>query len=280
VVQWTMLPTHLSYSTYNTWTRCPKSFQLGKIVEAPAKPAVYFAGGSAVHSATEDHDREDRVMKPWEQYFYPEVSAGMEDHAGTYWDTGTWLAGGPKDKPESPQDWMTIGPLCIENWIKFLDDFTVEKIELDVTTELPGCPVPIKGYVDRVGVHKKHGPMIIDIKTGKNKPKDSTQLLIYKTLMLEKFGEAPTKGAYFMAREGRIIGKPVEMPMDDRVGIGKMFGDVYRQMQEFEKLDLYPAVKEFNCLWCTQQDNCLAYAGDTKQAKKYDPYYAQGKVPY
>jgi hypothetical protein len=259
---------------------------LGKIEEAPAKPAVYFAGGSAVHAATEDHDRGDRVMKPWEEYFYPEVAKLMEDNNGLYWDTGAWLAGGPKDQPETPDDWMTIGPACIENWIKFTEELDISKdmdIEQDVTGILPGCPVPIKGFIDRVVHHKVHGPMILDIKSGKNKPKDPFQLRVYAALLQQHFGiegGAPLKGAYFMAREGRIIGKPVDLSKDERAEIGEMFGKVYQEMQVFEEKNTYPAVKEFNCQWCTQQDNCLAYAGDTKQAKRYDPYYREGKPPF
>jgi hypothetical protein len=279
-----MIPTHLSYSSLSKWQRCNKSYQLEKIIEAPEKPAVYFAGGSAVHMATEDHDRGDRVMKSWEEYFYPEVARRMEDYGGIHWDVKNWLTGGSSSNPESPQGWMTIGPQCIENWIEFTrKDFVISPngIELDVTTTLPGCPIPIKGFIDRVGEHvnESFGRMILDIKSGKNKPKDPLQLRIYHALMLEKFGHAPTKGAYFMAREGRIIGKPVEFT-DDREEIGEMFGQVYREMVAAEAASEYPASVEFNCKWCTQQDNCLSYTGMTRQAKHFDPLYREGKPAF
>jgi len=277
-----MIPLHLSYSTYTSWS-CRKAYELGKIELAPPKPAVYFAGGTAVHEACEDHDRGDRVMGSWESYFYPEISAGMEDHAGLYWDTKKWLMGGPDNAPDTPETWATIGPQCIENWIKFTkDEFTVHEnsIEYDATGILPGCPIPIKGFIDRTGIHKDHGDMIIDIKSGKSKPKDSFQLGVYRALMLQKLGAAPTKGAYFMAREGRIIGKPVDLTEYTPERVGKIFGDLYAEMQAAEKAADYPPNRQFTCKWCTQQDNCLAYSGMTAQAKHYDPDYRNGKPGY
>lgn len=277
-----MIPEHLSYSTLTSW-ECRKAYQLGKIVEAPAKPAVYFAGGTAVHKALEDYDRGDRVMGSWESYFYPEVSRMMEDNRGIYWDVKKWLTGGPIGSPETPDDWMTVGPTCIENWMTFTrKTFNVNKlsIELDVTGTLPGCPVPIKGFIDRTGEYELHGDMIIDIKSGKTKPKSPLQLGVYRALMMQKYGEAPSLGAYFMAREGRIIGKPVDLTEYTPETVGAMFGDVYAQMVEAEKNDDYAYNRQFTCQWCTQQDNCLNYSGQTKQAKKYDPYYAQGRVGF
>jgi hypothetical protein len=276
-----MIPSHLSFSTYSQWTRCQKAYQLGKIVEAPAKPALYFAGGSAIHHATEDHDREDRVMGTWESYFYPEMSKLMEESNGLYWDVKTWLSGGPVNDPETPEDWMTIGPQCIDNWISFVkNEFAVASIELDVTGILPGCPVPIKGFVDRTGIHNSHGPLIIDIKNGKSKPKDSFQLGTYHALMEAKGIDVPLNGAYFMGREGRIIGKPVDLSEYTPEAVGKVYGEIYKEMVKAEKKDRYPARKEFNCKWCTVQDNCLAYLGETKQAKRFDPYYGKGIVSF
>jgi len=275
-----MIPSHLSYSTLNQW-QCQKAFQLGKIVEAPPKPAVYFAGGSAVHAATEDHDRGDRVMGTWESYFYPEVSRGMEDHGGAHWDTKQWMMGGSLSDPETPESWMTIGPQCVSNWVKFTaTEFSVTDIEVDVTTTLPGCPVPIKGFVDRTGVHVEHNDMIIDVKSGRNKPKDPLQLGVYHALMLHRNGWAPDKGAYFMAREGRIIGKPVDLTIYTPEMIGAMFGDIYAEMVEAERTGDYPANRRFECKFCVQQNNCLTYTGETKQAKHYDPNYREGKVSF
>lgn len=175
---------------------------------------------------------------------------------------------------------MTTGPLCINNWIDFVSGpFEVHEIEMDVTGYLPGCPVPIKGFIDRVGLHDDHGDLIVDVKNGKTKPKDTFQLETYNALYKVAGYNAPNKGAYFMGREGRIIGKPADLVMTPEE-VGAIYGKVYQEMVQAEMKDRYPARKEFNCKWCSQQDNCLAYLGETKQAKKFDPYYGKGIVSF
>lgn len=44
-----------SWSQYSTWTKCPESWKLAKIDRRPRRPGVWFAAGSAFHSAVEDY---------------------------------------------------------------------------------------------------------------------------------------------------------------------------------------------------------------------------------
>jgi hypothetical protein len=277
-----MVPLHLSYSTLTTWERCKKSYQLGKIVEAPAKPAVYFAGGTAVHKLTEEIDTtpdwSEDLDSAWRRHYYPVVAQDMEASSGLYWDTKYWLSGA-----DTPEDWDTIGPQCVSNWQKFVKEevASLDSVELDVTTSLPGCPVPIKGFIDRVVVHKTHGPMIIDIKTGKSKPKDTFQLATYAAMIGVKMQMAPIKGAYFMAREGKLAKvHTFDDLFHDAVTIGERYYAAYQEMVEAERTGMYPAKREFTCQWCTQQDNCLTYSGSTKQALKFDADIREGKAPF
>jgi len=83
-----------------------------------------------------------------------------------------------------------------------------------------------------------------------------------------------------MAREGRIIGKPVDLTIYTPEMVGEMFADVYAGMVEADKTGDYPADVKFMCKFCTQQDNCLAYTGQTKRAMKFDPNHREGKVSF
>src|SRR6476659_3896848 len=67
---------HLSYSSVTTWERCPKQYQLSRIIKAQGHPAWYFIGGTAVHNAADDIDR-GRTPKEWKDYFYPEVQKAL-----------------------------------------------------------------------------------------------------------------------------------------------------------------------------------------------------------
>jgi len=46
-------PGHLSYSQYSTYLECGWKWYLQKIAQIPEPPAVYLAGGTAVHKASE-----------------------------------------------------------------------------------------------------------------------------------------------------------------------------------------------------------------------------------
>ena len=50
-------PTHVSYSAFSTWLSCGQQYKLTRILQVPEAPAWYLAGGTAVHTATEDYDR-------------------------------------------------------------------------------------------------------------------------------------------------------------------------------------------------------------------------------
>lgn len=262
-----------------TWERCPHKYLLEKVAGAPQKPAVYFAGGTAVHLMTEALDTGTAPSgAKFEDYFYPEVSRLMEAHDGLYWDTKQWLMGGSADKPETCEDWLEIGPRCVENWRAWKLTRPVHyRVEVDVTGSLPGCPVPIKAFADRIASGGA-GEDIVDIKTGKSKPKDRFQLETYSSLRREvEHGPYVRTHRYFMARTSEA--KEYAPTMESRE-VGERYGKVYAEMVEAAETGDYPYKREFTCKWCPVQDSCLAYSGDTKMAKANDPYYKEGKPPF
>lgn len=256
--------THLSYSSLTTWERCGKQFELGRIVKAEPIPAVYFVAGTAVHKATENHDR-GNPEQSWKDLFY----SGVEEALVTEPNVHEWMSGGSELDPDDCDKWMELGPLCISNWKTFVStEFDVDKrdIECDVTTYLPGLDIPVKGFIDRTGFHKKHGHMIIDIKAGRNTPKDKgMQLGIYSALYEHKFGIRINKGAYYMAREGRLS-RPYDL---SDYTIEKVAG-IFRATALKIGAGRYPAKQEFTCRFCDQRLNCFKVSGDTPRTRYYD----------
>ncbi len=267
---------HLSYSSLTTWQRCPKSYELSRIKMAEAIPAWYFLGGTAVHRATESHDRGDPPVR-WEDLFYPEVEEALSVEPNVH----EWMSGGPKDDPDDGEKWDEIGPRCIANWQYFTATEFIphaNRIEVDVTTRLPKLWFPVKGFIDRVGLHKEHGEMIIDIKTGKNLPKDKgLQLGIYAALYEHKYGIRIDKGAYFMAREGRLS-RPYDL---SDYTIEKVAG-MFRATALEVSAGSYPAKQEYTCRFCDQRLNCYKVSGDTPRTRHYDsanPHHIE-EIPF
>lgn len=46
---------HRSFSSFTSWLRCGKAWQLERMFEAPQTPAWYFIGGSSFHEAIEQY---------------------------------------------------------------------------------------------------------------------------------------------------------------------------------------------------------------------------------
>ncbi len=255
---------HLSYSSVNTFDRCPKQFQLGRVMNAWETPAVYFALGTAVHESTEAIDRGESA--DFVDIYYREISEGLLREP----DINKWLCGGSDGPLAAAELALETGPRCIENWKGFTSEvFQVTDIELDVTARLPGMWIPTKGFIDRVGTHDDHGDMIIDIKAGKNKPKDKgKQLKNYASLLAASTGQVITKGAYYMAQEGKMS-KVYDLSDSTPETLGSENKAKLREMNEADKYG-YEAKVNFTCRFCTQQLNCFAYSGDTARTKYYD----------
>lgn len=49
-------PAYRSYSSFTSWLSCGKAWQLSRLVEVKEQPAWWFAGGKAVHTASEVYD--------------------------------------------------------------------------------------------------------------------------------------------------------------------------------------------------------------------------------
>jgi hypothetical protein len=46
---------HRSFSSFTSWLRCGKAWQLERGMQAPSDPAWWFVGGSAFHAAAEQY---------------------------------------------------------------------------------------------------------------------------------------------------------------------------------------------------------------------------------
>lgn len=270
---------HLSYSTLDSWFSCPKQVELRKIQGAPATPAWWFAGGSAVHSATESYDLWtllDPVDRPkfniketFEFHFNDEVQLiSMKEP-----DRTKWRSAGPKDRPETYDRWMKLGPLLVGNYIKWrrstdyviwsTDD--VVGIEIDLSFTPPGCDREVKAYADRIffspNLDQVH---IIDLKTGTRGPNNPLQFGVYRAGLEARHGVVAATGMAFMNREARP-GKAFDLAKYTPEYVGRLFGALSRAVDA----RVWPAHKGSSCRMCDVQESC--YTNDGHLAELYDP---------
>ena len=160
---------------------------MGRVVGAPQRPGWFTVVGSTVHEAIESL----LENTAWHG-FNPDVTAifyrRVREARLIEPDIEQWLAGGPQADPTVKEKALQLALDCYEKAGEFLQDIDVWEVEYDASGRLPGLEVPLKAYVDIIGEHKKHGPAIVDWKTGANKPKDNFQLETYRRISFRRYG--------------------------------------------------------------------------------------------
>lgn len=219
--------------------------------------------GTAVHTVLERKLIHNEDI-PLEEVFFPLVREQRKIEK----DTTQWLAGGPKAAPFMGQQVIDMGKECIENGLAWFKDFEIEHVEYDISGSLPELDIPVKGFADYTGVHKKHGKLVVDAKTSARKPKNNVQLETYCARYEMMHGDRPN-GYWLMLRSGAEPktdkARFVDMAELDVEALGRRYQAVYEKMQA----KLYPATATF-CDFCAQRPNCLVQSGSTKRANYYD----------
>jgi len=269
----TSLPPHISYSQYNSYVRCPRAWYLGKVAAAEERQTWFLPIGTAVHQMIEEYLSADDqgtgyvLTRTAEDVFYPLIERQMQVDP----DHKNWLKSTASDGVLTEARALRHVRECFSKALEFLDEVDVWEVEFDASGSLPGLSVPIKAYVDIIGEHKKHGPVILDWKTGKAKPKDNFQLETYQALLMH--GGSPRAyitqftGLWAMLHPEASKARPISLDHVDPAEVGAKYQAVYEKMQA----KLYPTkYNKYNCGMCFQQDNCIMQAGPTKRAKYYD----------
>ncbi len=184
-------------------------------------------------------------------------------------DLSVWLHGGSDDDPVVEEKALQKALSCYERALKLLDDIDVWEVEYDASGRLPGLSVPLKAFVDVIGEHKKHGPTILDWKTGNKR--DNFQLVTYKALLMQRDEingviSSLDVGLWGMLAPNASVARPIDLSSVDPKEVGARYQAVYEKMQA----KLYQTNAQYACRWCFQKENCLLQAGPTARAKYYD----------
>ncbi|HEY6021281.1 MAG TPA: PD-(D/E)XK nuclease family protein [Candidatus Paceibacterota bacterium] len=271
---------HISFSQFSTYSRCPRSWYLGKVAQGEEKQTWYIPIGSAVHDMIEDHL--DLMKRPEyrvenqraEDFFYPLIEKQMLIEP----DLSKWMAGGPQADPVVEEKALQKVTECFERACEELEAVDVWEVEYNASGRLPGLSIPIKAYVDIIGEHKKKGPVILDWKTGSTKP-DNFQLETYAALLMENgYGYG---GNMFGSWQGRyMMVSPTYTSSTRYVDLSKVdsreVAEKYQAVVDRIEGKHYEAKAGFNCRFCFQQENCLVNKGMTPRAVYYDKSEEEG----
>lgn len=198
-------PVYVSFSQITSWLKCGESYRLEKVLKVPSKPAWYFAGGSAVHTATEWYDTDQAEGRDAKQLWWDAFTAEIDEiRKRTGVECDQWRASGRKTQAyPGKQDmtwWNDHGPAMVQGWIDFRNStkWQLLEVEVEVNGTLGGTPV--KAYIDRVFATPEGELAVVDLKTGAREPESTFQLGWYADQYEQIFGQRPSIGAYWMAR--------------------------------------------------------------------------------
>jgi hypothetical protein len=174
-----IVPEHTSHSAINSYIRCGKAYELGKL-GIQESPAWWLLGGSAVHTATEWLDKDEWDGSPEEAFFYAFHLECQDARESGWEDEGLWRKAGYGARAQGYDHWMRQGPLYVKQWAD--RGFMWDGVEVDVSRTLPSGII-VKGYVDRAQLDRSTATWsIVDLKTGSTRPDSDQQLGIYTVL--------------------------------------------------------------------------------------------------
>jgi RecB family exonuclease len=221
-------------------------------------------------------DLSDAWHKAWD-----EEVADREAQTGI--KSSEWRAAGRRSKewPNKEDDawWQANGPEMVEAYIKWRNegseaDWKIWEpidgepaIELGITAPIGG--VTVKGFIDRVFVTPSGELVIVDLKTGSRNPDSDLQLGFYACLMEVAFGIRPKWGAYYKARDGRLIKPLVDL---DYLSLD-LLGGYLRDFVRAREARIFLPVIGSHCRTCGVANACAAVDG--LDAPKYDPSHPQ-----
>ena len=259
---------------------------LTRLTDAPQQPALWLAGGSAVHETTEFYDlqqvsgidQEFGTEEMWETCFNYQLMKAEEREE----DTRKWRS----SKTEPVETWRSMGLQFVQAYIDWRERSPWEiwttpdgepAIELDVSGRLPGCDVEIKAFIDRIfwdPVFEKHH--IVDLKTSKKPPKNADQFGTYRALTEAKYGIEITSGVPFMNRKASL-GAPFDLTEYTPAFVGEVFAKAWTEIQGYVASGTFPADTS-DCFLCDVKSSCHAQGGPL--AHLYDPASPGYAIPY
>lgn len=288
-------PAHLSYSSRDTWQRCPKAYQLSRIIQAPQTVSWWNIGGSTVHAVLDHYDAMSSVGNAdvfhlgasWEASFAAEIRKAEKTEP----DRSKWRI--KRMSSEGEAWWNYHGPIMCQSYISWrerspswtlADIAGTPAIELDVSTHLPGCDREVKAFVDRIFWDTITSTYAgVDFKSGSSMGKED-QFGTYRACLKHKFGIAVDRWYTFRVRDntGRRNGKAPGLYPHHRTlehWTPEYAGHLMAQVSRGIDAEVFPPRLDSHCdHFCDMRAACYAAGGE--HSDRWDPDHPRYEPPF
>lgn len=194
-------------------------------------------------------------------------TAGRKTKAKPNGEDVDWWAENGLNMVKAYHDWRIANP----NMVIWDTPQGVPAVELEILVDA-GNGTMVKGSVDRVFQDFNSGELcIVDLKTGSNTP-TPIQLASYKLALYKTFGITIKFGAYWMAREGRLV----EVHDLDRY-TPDMIARWFRNVRKAIDMGLFTPHASRDCGWCGMKEHCYVWNDNTITPDFNDDMAQEGK---
>lgn len=192
-----------------------------------------------------------------------------------------WRAAGRKSKEwpekENADFWQAKGPEMVQAYIDWRTesedkDWRIWEpepgkpaIELGITAPIGG--ITVKGFIDRLFVTPSGELVVVDLKSGSRNPDSDLQLGFYASMVEVAYRVRPKWGAYYKAREGKLIKPLVDL---DYLSV-ELLGGYLRDFKRATQQGIYLPVVGSHCNSCGVARYCAAVDG--VDAPNFDPHH-------
>ena len=241
-------PDWFSYSTLDTFERCPRQYAFRYLCRLPAeqaRPAATF--GSAAHAAFEAFTRDRRQRSTRGEQ--PPGRVDLER-----WFESAWAATSLPAEPEA-ETWrrraepMLDGFWAAESAVHF--DTFGEELRFRLRLPLdPETLVVVSGFIDRIDRLPSRTVELIDYKTGHarapEEAESSLQLSIYALACRDSLGLGRPERAtlYFVEQDRRVSGVRTDAALD------AARTDLAARARQIRDSDFAPTPSPRSCGWC------------------------------
>lgn len=271
------LPKHASFSSLAAYSKCPKSWQLERVIHVPQTQGWARLGGSAVHTATERYDlatgEAPDATALFEQAFTEEIwEAYLLDS-----NIDTWRASGRATREwpnkEGQDFWWQNGPRFVQHWIDWTKEYGVHWRLAALSGDIPGVELefkptigghPVRMFLDRLYVLPNGDVVVLDIKTGTWEA-DALQLGLYAEGVYQATGIRPKYGTFWYSRKG--LSGLIDLSKYTPGYLGRLVENFYKAVGA----EIFTPAPSALCKSCSVRHACASVGGE--QAEKYDPDY-------
>ena len=276
---------HWSHSQVESILNCGKSYELGRLRNAPKTPTVWSPAGVALHDVADlihrgEVSTKKAITEAWNQCFDELVEKQFNETgvAPHFWRKAGRVTKESPDR-EDVDWWRTEGARQLwgyKQWLK-KSGYTVARLSDETilseheTTTLFGS-VEVKGFLDVVFENPEGQWVVCDLKSGSRVPDKYTQLGLYRVALQQnhEFDNEIIGGMFLMTRKSQ----PTEV-VDLRQYTPDYFNHIFSMADSIREAEAFLPNPGSFCRICDVKEACFTVGG--LESWKYDRLNPQHK---